>query len=116
MTDPQPLLVNGEDRGWRTPIVITRLTAAVYSGLISMCFVLVIVAAVFYLNDRHTQTVNRQKHDASQIAQLQAVTRDLKAITNPTPDQYKQQLSEGIKRCLQTPECRKLFPKISETP
>jgi hypothetical protein len=40
------------------------------------------------------------------------VTNELHRLTHPTPAQYRDQLRDGLKRCLREPACRKLFPAL----
>lgn len=121
MTEPQPHLIEAESHGWRTPVVITRIGLLIYSLVIGLAIAGIIVIGALYLHDRRARTsdalkanqaANAANHQA--IKRLDALTAELQRLTNPTPQQYREALKEGIKRCLQEPECRKLFPNITE--
>lgn len=43
------------------------------------------------------------------------VLRKLRQLTQPTPAEYREQLKEGIKRCLSEPSCKDLFPTLKDT-
>lgn len=98
----------------REPVVVTRLALFIYSGSIALCFCVVIALGVWYTIDRRNQAADRVQYQSAQIQRLQDVTSQLKKITSPTPEQYRQQIKEGIQRCLDEPECKKLFPTIED--
>lgn len=50
--------------------------------------------------------------NAARIAEVERVQEALRKLTQPTPEEYREQLKQGIKRCLQAPECRRLFPGL----
>lgn len=104
--------VTVEQGRWKSPVVVTKLSIFIYSAAIALCFCVVIALSVWYLLDRRQQAADRAEEQQEQIAQLQSVTRQLRVIQNPTPEEYRARLKEGIERCLQEPECKRLFPTI----
>lgn len=80
---------------------IPRRTFRVVLGAISFCLVLIIlVGATGLLWINSVAKENRQS------------IHRLNRLTNPTPQQFREDLKRGLKRCLREPECRRLFPKI----
>jgi hypothetical protein len=105
-----------ETKGWKSPVVVTRLSLYIYSGAIALCFVLVILFGVWYLLDRRDTAAQHAQEQQAEIQQLQQVTNDLNAVKNPTPEQFKLRVKEALQSCLNDPDCKKLLNFDGGTP
>jgi hypothetical protein len=101
--------VKVEAKGWRAPVVVTRLSLYIYSGAIALCFVMVIGFGVWYLLDRRDTAAQHAQEQQAEIQQLQQVTNDLNTVKNPTPEQFKARVKEALQSCLNDPDCKKLL-------
>lgn len=86
----------------------------IYSAAIALCFVAVIGFGIWYLLDRRSQVNERAEEQKVEITQLREITAHLQEIENPTPEQFRARLKEGIERCLKEPSCKALFPTIDD--
>lgn len=78
----------------------------VYNILLGLAIAGIVVLGVIVALDITGKIASNQ----AAIHRLDRLTKRLDRLTNPTPAQFREQLREGLRRCLAEPECRRLFP------
>lgn len=109
------------------PVTFVTMDQFVYAGLVLGVVLAILGCAVAYViwhggneQDDADATKQHQIDDntarvndlAVVVETLNAVVNRLNAVTNPTPDQFRRQLREGVRRCLAEPDCRRLVPGV----
>lgn len=102
----EPIVIETRPEG---ELPVTRGGLFIYSTAIAIALLLIIAGGTYMFIELGRQA----RVNAKNIERLDDLTERLTALTNPTPEQFRKQLAEGIKRCLKFPECRKLFPNVS---
>lgn len=93
-------------------MIVTRRVLGLYSAILGLTLaglVALIVLVLSALGDKVTD-------NSTEIERLDSLTAQLRALTHPTPAQYREQVRVGIQRCLREPACRRLFPGLSHRP
>lgn len=94
---------------------VTKRQFIVGGAIVGVALALALVAVTII-----ALAVNRVQEESIQnnrdrIADIKREQERLDTLLNPTPEQYRRRLREGIERCLREPECRRLFPKIARS-
>lgn len=94
----------------------TLVICAIIGGLAMAVTLLVVVIIAIRVTDIQRDDIQQNKKQIriqkKTDRQLKSAVRELRRLTNPTPEEYRKQLQEGLKRCLREPACRRLFPAI----
>lgn len=93
----------------RSTVAFTQRGMIVFTLLLGLVLALLVLLGAFVV----IQFSNQQQINTRNIKQLDAVTADLKALLDPSPQQYNKQLRDGLKRCLASRRCRRLFPEAT---
>lgn len=100
--------------GRRKGDFVTRRQLLVAGAIVGVAMALTLGAVVwiaFRINDfQQDQIAKNTKINEKQDALIDG----LRKLTNPTPEEYRRALKEGIERCLKEPTCRELFPRLGK--
>lgn len=96
--------------------IVTRKMLLICGAVLAFAMVLLIAAGVAGWLALKGIEDDRARQNAKVDARQNRTDDELRRLLNPTPEEYREQLQRGIKRCLAEPSCRRLFPGLEAGP
>ena len=100
--------------GRRAYDYVSRRTFMVCSIILSVVMVMTLASVVVIALVVNSIQQNEIQNNRDSIQRLDRVTGELRALTDPTPEQYRQQVADGLKRCAQEPACRNAIRSLTK--
>jgi hypothetical protein len=108
-----------QDPGWWSEaIILTRGAAIAFCSMLGLTIAALCVLAFTYVTgaQERGQALREQQAKLSEVAagNTEAI-RQIRVLTDPTPQEFQERLRENVRRCRAIPQCTRLFPNLDDT-